>query len=413
MPGNQPSIYHRPKDSTGKWLSVRKVQEGRGKSTGDIKPPFYIRPVVDGRQIQRPLVSETFTEAKEEAIRFYAGLEARANGVPVLEIDDASRVTLQAAVKDYIEHKRDELGRRPGSIKQYEGALNDFVEGSGVCYIDEVTETVLRRYLRFMKEPKHAKEGSLIRLGYAPKTINTRMTVIFSLLKKNKIEPRVDLPTVPKKNAVKFPQEVLKKLFGAMDDEEKFRYGFFLETACRDQEVAFATWNDIDFGSKEYIVQAKPDVGFEPKDHETRRIPLSDGIVEELRERSENPQHPRWIFINGDNRPESHFLDKFKRIALRSGVNCGHCITTRNGGRYEKKPIQVTCKTHAVCEKIILHRLRKTKATLWHEAGVPVRTIQHWLGHSSLEVTQIYLGVTDSSELRDKINAAQRKAIGD
>jgi hypothetical protein len=73
--------------------------------------------------------------------------------------------------------------------------------------------------------------------------------------------------------------------------------------------------------------------------------------------------HPRWIFIHGDNKPESRFLDKFKRLALRAGVNCGHCLTTRNEGRYEKKPVQVSCKTHPVCEKIILQRLSKTKAT--------------------------------------------------
>jgi hypothetical protein len=131
MPGNQPSIYHRPKDSTGKWLSVRKVQEGRGKSTGDIKPPFYIRPVIDGKQVHRPLVSQTFVEAKEEAVRFYAGLEAHANGVPVPEIDDASRTTLQAAVNDYIDHKENELGRRPSSITQYHNALDEFAKSSG------------------------------------------------------------------------------------------------------------------------------------------------------------------------------------------------------------------------------------------------------------------------------------------
>jgi integrase len=361
MPRNQPSIYHRPKDSTGKWLSVRKVQEGRGKSTGAINPPFYIRPVMDGRQVQHPLVSTTFTEAKEEAIRFYTGLKARAQGMAVPEIDDANRVTLQAAVTDYIEHKRDELGRRPGSIKVYQGALSKFVEGSGVRYIDEVTEAVLRRYLRFMKEPKHSRDGRVIRGGYAPKTISTRMTVIFSVLKKYKIEARVDLPKVPTKTAVKFPQEVLTKLFAAMDEEEKFRYNFFIETACREQEVMYASWGDIDFGAKEYTVQAKPDVGFEPKDHETRRIPLSDDMVKTLKQRSENSQHPRWIFINGDNNPESHFLDKFKRIALRAGVNCGHCLTTRNEGRYKKRSVQVSCETHPVCEKIILHRLRKTK----------------------------------------------------
>lgn len=95
-----------------------------------------------------------------------------ANGVPVPEIDDASRTTLQAAVNDYIDHKENELGRRPSSITQYRNALDEFAKSSGVRYIDEVTEAVLRRYLRFMKEPKHGRDGRVIRRGYAPKTIS-------------------------------------------------------------------------------------------------------------------------------------------------------------------------------------------------------------------------------------------------
>jgi integrase len=197
-----------------------------------------------------------------------------------------------------------------------------------------------------------------------------------------------------------------------MNDEEKFRYGFFLDTGCREQEVMYATWADIDWDAKEFIVTAKPEVGFEPKSHEERRIPLSDEMLRELKKRSENPAHPRWIFINGDNNPESHFLDKFKRIALKAGVNCGHCRASRNIGP-KKTATEVTCKTHPVCEKMYLHRLRKTTATAWHESHVPVRTIQGWLGHSSLEITQMYLGETPSHELRREVNATRSRIYGD
>ena len=45
----------------------------------------------------------------------------------------------------------------------------------------------------------------------------------------------------------------------------------------------------------------------------------------------------------------------------------------------------VTCKTDAVCVHWYLHRFRKTCATRWHHEGIPVRSIQHWLGHKTLE----------------------------
>ena len=204
----------------------------------------------------------------------------------------------------------------------------------------------------------------------------------------------------------------MKKLFNAMDDEERLRYKFFWGTACREQEVMYATWADINWGKKEYRIRQKEDVDFKPKSHEARITPLPTSLVNDLRDRHKNPPHERWIFINSDDSPETHFLDKLKRIALGAGVNCGHCRTTRTvqrtvaGNRYEKQQIEVSCKTHPVCERIKLHRFRKTKATQWHEAGIPVRTIQHWLGHKSLETTMLYLGITDSAKLRDKIDEA-------
>jgi len=35
---------------------------------------------------------------------------------------------------------------------------------------------------------------------------------------------------------------------------------------------------------------------------------------------------------------------------------------------------------------------------------VPVRTIQHWLGHKSLETTMIYLGIQDTEALQEQVN---------
>jgi len=45
-----------------------------------------------------------------------------------------------------------------------------------------------------------------------------------------------------------------------------------------------------------------------------------------------------------------------------------------------------------------LHRLRKTRATFWHEHGVSLRTIQVWLGRADLSTTQKYLGIQNPKE---------------
>ena len=250
----------------------------------------------------------------------------------------------------------------------------------------------------------------MVAKSYAGKTIDTRLNIVFFLLKKNAITariPRDEMPVVEEEVAVPYSEEDLKKLFARMDDEETIRYKFFLGTGCRDKEVTFAAWNDIDFDKKTYHIRRKEDVQFTPKSHESRSVPLPDSLVNLLKVRRKKALHERWIFVNQEGRPDNHFLRKLKRIALHAGLNCGQCKTSITVGRHEKKRlVQVSCKDQPVCQHIYLHRLRKTCATRWHEAGVPIRTIQAWLGHKNLETSMIYLGVTESGKLRGNINAA-------
>jgi len=188
---------------------------------------------------------------------------------------------------------------------------------------------------------------------------------------------------------------------------EKIRYKFFLGTACREKEVTYAAWQDIDFARGIYHIRRKPDVGFTPKKHESRDVKMPTDLVEMLRERKKHAQHSRWIFVNNEGRPDNHFLRKFKRIALRAKVNCGNCVAPWTSGRYHTlRKIETTCKTHPVCEHHYLHRLRKTCASSWEAKQVPVRTIQFMLGHKSLETTMRYLGITNLDSLTDKIDAA-------
>src|SRR6266705_4612614 len=91
----------------------------------------------------------------------------------------------------------------------------------------------------------------------------------------------------------------LQKLFASMDEEETVRYKFFLGTACREQEVMYAAWPDIDFARGIYNIRAKPDVGFTPKKHESRDVKMPTELVEMLRKRKKHAPHQRWIFING------------------------------------------------------------------------------------------------------------------
>lgn len=168
----------------------------------------------------------------------------------------------------------------------------------------------------------------------------------------------------------------------------------------------FAEWDDIDFSKGTIRVHAKKDVGFTVKNHEDRRVPPTD-LLESLKERQKKPRHERWIFVSEAGKPEGHFLRRLKTIALHARLNCGRCRTKITKGNYEHKNVaEVTCAKAPVCERWKLHRFRKTRATRWMEAGIPIRNIQKWLGHRGLETTMVYLELTGVEELRSKIDAA-------
>ena len=395
-----PSLYIRFKNPEGVWRYTR-IKEGRGLRTAEISGPFYARPFINGKQVWKTLAALDFKQAKNEAEQLAAAIDAQSRGLTVLEaetLSNAHRTSIRTAVDTYLDQKSSKAKK---TVLQYRLTLNEFVESlSGkVRFLDEIDEDVLRRFKKYMTAQ-----------GYAGKTIDTRLNIVFFLLKKNGIKariPRDEMPTIEEEIPVPYTDEELKRLFEMMDDEYKARYKFFLGTGCRDKEVSYASWNDIDWLKSEFHVRRKDDVGFFPKSHESRTVPVPKSLLELLKARRKKLQHDRWIFVNAEGRPDNHFLRKLKKIATRAGLNCGHCKTTITVGRYDqKKQIQVSCKSHPVCEHFYLHRFRKTCATRWIEHGIPVRTVQAWLGHKNLETTMIYLGVTDSRKLRNEIDRA-------
>ena len=408
------SLYTRVKNPDGRWR-YRRIREGRGRKTGEFRAPFFARPFVNGKQTWRSLLAQTFDEAKEEAEHLTFALDAQAKGLTVAEADriaNANRTPIKDAVETYLDQKS---GKAKKTVAQYRLTLNEFIGALGrkIRFLDEVNEAVLRAYKKSMEAQ-----------GYAGKTIDTRLNIVYFLLKKNGIAarlPKDEMPIVEEEAAVPYTQEELDKLFAAMNETEVvngkaysgkgfgevIRYKFFLGTGCRDKEVTYSAWGDLDWTRAEYHIRRKEHVGFTPKSHESRAVPIPASLLALLKARRKNAPDPQWIFVNVEGRPDNHFLRKLKRIARRAGLNCGHCKTMVTEGKYDKKKeVEVSCKDRPVCKHIYLHRFRKTCATRWNENGIPVRTIQSWLGHKNLETTQIYLGVTDSIKLRSQIDRA-------
>jgi integrase/recombinase XerD len=193
----------------------------------------------------------------------------------------------------------------------------------------------------------------------------------------------------------------LKKFFAACDSETRLRYLFFLDTGCREREVIFACQDDFNFESEDsefastYEVRSKPDLGFKTKKGKTRVVPLTPRLAKALRMWFAMIGGRRLVFVNRDGRPEGHFLYKLKNIALKDGLNCGHCKTGKKDEFGNIIPgTELYCKTSPVCKNWTLHKLRRTWATmLLAQPGVNIYEVQERIGHSDLEMLKRYNAV--------------------
>jgi len=167
--------------------------------------------------------------------------------------------------------------------------------------------------------------------------------------------------------------------FDACTRSERVMFSTFLLTGFREQEVVHLVWNDVHFQLNTVKVTAKPDLGFYPKRWEEREVPVPKQLIRLLE------QHPRlrdvrFVFPSPRGNRELHMLDRCKAIARRAGLDP---------------------------EKFHLRKFRSTYATRMLRAGFDVRTVQHWMGHKSLETTMRYLSpAKDVHERLDQVQIA-------
>lgn len=245
-----------------------------------------------------------------------------------------------------------------------------------------------------------AYRDSLKEKGNVPRTISNRFMYLktfvlhfglpWPLLKTDRVR-------YTEKEVSAYSAQEIQSLLAVANQDETELIQFLLCTGVREQEAEYATWRDVDFEERTYTVREKLDMGFTPKDKEEGSIPIPDLLVQLLRARRERCSNSRLIFPRPNGKAEGHFLRVIKELAFKAGLNCGECYNKAGE----------CCATSPTCSRFILHRFRKTFATMHHEAGVSARTIQRWLRHSSLDTTLRYLaGGDDKSErTRAQVNS--------
>jgi integrase/recombinase XerD len=161
-------------------------------------------------------------------------------------------------------------------------------------------------------------------------------------------------------------------------NQERLWFEFFLMTGMREQEVMDTYWSDINFAHATVRVTHKPDTGWTPKAYKEREIAIPAKLVTGLKGlKAKSERSCGLVFPTAGCRPKLNFLDDLKAVAERA-----------------KLPK----------EGFWLHKFRATFATSCLWAGVDLRTVQQWLGHSDMESTMRYLKPSRSQHVRDKVN---------
>jgi integrase/recombinase XerD len=323
----------------------------------------------DGAKRIRLSVGKDAQDAATRRLRKEAELNAVNNGVSVLPDNGNGHRSLAGTIADYLEEIK--LTKKPKTLAAYSTALGYFAESCCKMNLEEIERGDLLKFSAFLRDEKKQ----------SPRSVYNKFENVMTFLKTQGIRGLVDKndwPRFVEEEPEVYEREELDELFKACNAEEKLWYEFFLMTGMREQEVMHCGWADVNLTRNTVTVRYKPEYGFSPKNYREREIPIPAKLVKNLKKwKSKSDKTCGLVFPTAGCKPKLDFLDCLKALAERAEL--------------EK-------------ENFWLHKFRATFATwsLW--AGVDLRTVQQWLGHSDIESTMRYLKPSRSQQVREKVN---------
>ena len=288
---------------------------------------------------------------------------------------------LQTHIANYLEYCGTQKRLDEKTLKAYRIDLRQFSEQTSSKEITEITSETLEAYIAKLHQQ------------YKPKTVKRKIASVKALFHYleykdiidrnpfNKIQVRFREPailpkTIPLHTVETFLTTIYKQRSNAKTDYQK-------RNALRDAAVAellFATGMRI----SELCTLKSDDVN------------LYEGII--------------LIYGKGDkerriqigNDAVIHILEEYKNDFQTEIDSCKHFFANQSGKALSDQSVRRTINKYTSLAAIDLHitphMIRHTFATSLLEADVDIRYIQEMLGHSSINVTEIYTHVAMSKQ---------------
>lgn len=268
-----------------------------------------------------------------------------------------------------MQHDLQLAGKSERTQESYLRAVRKFAQFTGRAP-DVTTEDDLRRYFLFIKN-EQLWEANSLKVAYAGLKFFYKYTCPreWPTLKKLRVQNQLKLPTV-------LAIDEVHQLIGTVR-KPAMRCFFWTvySMGLRLQEALHLQVDDID--GKRMLVHVRRGKG-----HKDRFVPITPKTLNMLRAHWATHRNQAWIFPSeGRNHRQASTAD-----CPMKGSTVQDCI--------QKVVEQLGWGTRGVST----HTLRHCYATHLLEAGVNLRQIQKYLGHSSLQTTTIYLHLTTTGE---------------
>ena len=369
-------------DSGARYCPVVQAANGRirpdwvvdnGKEEKHPEGAYYLD-WYEGKKRIRLSVGKDASDAFARKQRREAELRAIAEGATVITDTkpngaDGNKHSLAVAITAFLQETK--LTKKPKTYAAYQKTMAYFQESCHRLFVEDIERTDMLKFAAYLKEKK-----------LAPRTCWNKFNNVMSFLKANGIRGIVkknDWPSFVEEEPEVYEKADLTALYSVSDAEEVLWWDFFLMTGMREQEVMYTTWRDVDLTHSTIAVRWKPEYGWTPKAYKERTVPVPAKLIAKLKARKALAKKDcPLVFPTSGCKPKFDFLDCLKACAKRAKLDT---------------------------DEFYLHKFRATFATwsLW--AGIDLRTVQSWLGHSDLESTLRYLKPSRSKETRAKVDA--------
>jgi integrase len=354
-----------------------------------------------GKQVKRVLGPKRTPGTRDGLTRAQAERELRRAMQHHMAAPVTERLTVQEAGDRLIVHL-EALGRRPSTIEDYKSHLRvHLAPFFGNAALDRIEPTDVEQFMAAKHREGKARKSTANYVGL--------LNSIFTFAEKrgwcarNPVR-RVDRPRLHSGDArIRFltPADIEALLRAVPGDDvgvtDRVMYLTAATTGLRQGELLALRWQDIDWTAGRVRVResyVRGEFGATKSKRSNRSVPMTDRLARELDHHSRRSNYQAdddLVFCHphtGKPMERSRLLKRFKAVLKTANVGAFVDVVGKDG-----KPDRKSLTR--------FHDLRHSFGTRMAAVGVPMRTLQEWMGHRDFATTLIYADYAPSEGERD------------